>query len=151
MFEGVEKRVVEVGEGISIACATAGSGAPVLLLHGYPQTQAMWARIAPIVVEAGYSVVCADLRGYGESAKPKRLPDNSNYSFRTMAEDQFHLMRALGHERFHLIGHDRGARTAHRLTLDHPEAVRSLAVLDIVPTHAIFIELTRHLAGGYWH
>ena len=151
MFEGFERRTVEVGEGISIACVTAGSGSPVLLLHGYPQTRAMWAQIAPRLVEAGYSVVCADLRGYGESAKPRSLPDRSNYSFRAMAEDHVRLMRALGHERFHLVGHDRGARTAHRLTLDHPEAVQGVALLDIVPTHVIFMELNRHLAGGYWH
>ena len=111
MFEGFERRTVEVGEGISIACVTAGSGSPILLLHGYPQTRAMWAQIAPRLVKAGYSVVCADLRGYGESAKPRSRPDRSNYSFRAMAEDHVRLMRALGHERFHLVGHDRGART----------------------------------------
>jgi haloacetate dehalogenase len=151
MFEGFEKRTVEVGEGISIACVTAGNGPPVLLLHGYPQTHAMWAGIAPRIVEAGYSVVCPDLRGYGDSSKPRSLSDRSNYSFRAMAGDQARLMRALGHERFHLVGHDRGARTAHRLTLDHGAAVRSVAVLDIAPTYVIFMELTRHLAGGYWH
>jgi len=151
MFEGFERRVVQVEDGISIACVTAGSGPPALLLHGFPQTRAMWAQIAPRLVEAGYSVVCADLRGYGESAKPKRLADNSNYSFRALAEDQVRLMRALGHERFDVIGHDRGGRTAHRMALDRPEAVHSLAVLDIVPTYAMFMETNRHVAGAYWH
>jgi haloacetate dehalogenase len=96
-------------------------------------------------------VVCADLRGYGESSKPKRLPDNSNYSFRAFAEDQVRLMRALTYERFHVIGHDRGGRTAHRMALDHPSVVQSIAVLDIVPTYAMFMETNRQVAGAYWH
>jgi len=98
MFEGFERRTVDVGDGILVACVLGGEGPPVLLLHGFPQTHAMWARIAPHIVEAGYSVVCADLRGYGDSSKPRRLPDNSNYSFRAFAEDQLRLMRALGCE-----------------------------------------------------
>jgi len=151
MFEGFERRKIEVGEEISIACVIAGRGPPVILMHGFPQTHAMWARIAPRIVEAGYTVVCADLRGYGESSKPKRLPDNLNYSFRAFAGDQVRLMRTLGHERFHVIGHDRGGRTAHRMALDHREVVQSVAVLDIVPTHAMFAETNRHVAGAYWH
>lgn len=151
MFEGFERHVVQVDEETSIACVTAGSGPPVLLLHGFPQTRAMWARIAPHLAEAGYSVVCADLRGYGASSKPKRLPDNSNYSFRAFAEDQVRLMRALTYERFHVIGHDRGGRTAHRMALDHPSVVQSLAVLDIVPTYTMFMETNRQVAGAYWH
>ena len=151
MFEGFERYVVQVDEETSIACATAGAGPPVLLLHGFPQTRAMWARIAPRLAEAGYSVVCADLRGYGESSKPKRLPDNSNYSFRAFAEDQVRLMRALTYERFHVIGHDRGGRTAHRMALDHPRVIQSIAVLDIVPTYAMFMETNRQVAGAYWH
>jgi haloacetate dehalogenase len=151
MAEDFSRRTVEVNEGISIACVSHGSGPPVLLLHGFPQTHAMWARIAPLIVEAGYSVVCADLRGYGDSSKPRCLPDRSNYSFRAMAEDQIRLMRALGHERFHVIGHDRGGRTAHRMALDHPEAVQSITVLDIVPTYAMFMETNRKIAGAYWH
>ena len=151
MFEGFERRTVDVGERIAIACVTAGQGAPVLLLHGYPQTHAMWARIAPKIAAAGRRVVCADLRGYGDSSKPRRQPDNSNYSFRALGRDQLNLMRALGHERFHVIGHDRGGRTAHRLALDHPEVVRSVAVLDIVPTYTMFMETNREVAGAYWH
>jgi haloacetate dehalogenase len=151
MFEGFARRSVDVGDGIAIACVSAGEGPPVLMLHGFPQTHAIWAAIAPRIVEAGYTVVCADLRGYGDSSKPKCLSDNSNYSFRAFAEDQLLLMRALGHERFHVIGHDRGGRTAHRMALDHSEAVLSLAVLDIVPTYSMFMETNRQVAGAYWH
>jgi len=151
MFAGFERRTVDVGDGIAIACVAAGRGAPVLLLHGFPQTHAMWAGIAPQIAAAGHRVVCADLRGYGDSSKPPRQPDNSNYSFRSFGRDQLRLMRALGHERFHVIGHDRGGRTAHRLALDHPEVVQSIAVLDIVPTYAMFMDTNRKVAGAYWH
>jgi haloacetate dehalogenase len=151
VFEGFAHHTVDVGDGVCIACVAAGKGPPVLLLHGFPQTHAMWARIAPLIVAAGYSVVCADLRGYGESSKPRRLPDNSNYSFRAMAGDQVRLMRALGHARFRVVGHDRGGRTAHRMALDWPETVESLAVLDIVPTWVLFMETTRQIASAYWH
>ena len=151
MFEGFAWCTVEVDKGIAIACVSRGSGPPVLLLHGFPQTQAMWARIAPRIAEAGCSVVCADLRGYGDSAKPQSLPDRSNYSFRAMAEEQVRLMQALGHQRFHVIGHDRGARTAHRMALDHAHAVRIVAVLDIVPSWAMFMETNRKVASAYWH
>jgi haloacetate dehalogenase len=129
---------------------TAGQGPPLLLLHGFPQSLAMWARVAPMLT-ADFTVVCADLRGYGDSSKPKCAPDRSNYSFRAMASDQVGLMRALGFDRFHVVGHDRGGRTAHRLALDHPDSALSLAVLDIVPTHAMFMETNRHVAGAYWH
>lgn len=149
MFEGFDQRTVEV-DGVRIACVVGGAGPPVLLLHGFPQTMAMWARVAPRLAER-FTVVCADLRGYGASAKPVCLPDRSNYAFRAMAADQLGLMRRLGFERFHLVGHDRGGRTAHRLALDHPAAVASLAVLDIVPTHAMFMETNRLVAGAYWH
>jgi haloacetate dehalogenase len=95
--------------------------------------------------------VCADLRGYGDSSKPTCAPDRSNYAFRAMAGDQVGLMKALGFDRFHVVGHDRGGRTAHRMALDHPDDVVSLAVLDIVPTYAMFMETNRHVAGAYWH
>jgi haloacetate dehalogenase len=149
MFEGFERKVVPV-DGVDIACAVGGKGPPVLLLHGFPQTMAMWARVAPDLAK-DFTVVCADLRGYGDSAKPKCLPDRSNYSFRAMAHDQIGLMRQLGFDRFHLVGHDRGGRTGHRMALDHPEAVMSLAVLDIVPTYAMFMDTNRFIAGAYWH
>ena len=113
MFEGFERKVAPV-EGLDIACVIGGEGAPVLLLHGFPQTMAMWARVAPELAKE-FTVVCADLRGYGDSAKPKCLPDRSNYSFRSMAHDQFGLMRQLGFDRFHVVGHDRGGRASHRM------------------------------------
>jgi haloacetate dehalogenase len=149
MFEGFTRGRFDTG-GLEIAYVVGGRGPPVLLLHGYPQTHAMWARIAPILAER-YTVVAADLRGYGESSKPACLPDRSNYSFRIMAGDQLALMRGLGFDRFHLIGHDRGGRTGHRLALDHPQAVRSLAVLDIVPTLAMLTGMNRQVSAAYWH
>ena len=149
MFEGFERKTVTV-DGVNIACVVRGSGPGVLLLHGFPQSMAMWARVAPKLA-AHYTVVCADLRGYGDSAKPRCAPDCSNYSFRAFAQDQLGLMRLLGFDRFHLIGHDRGGRTAHRMALDHPDAVRSLTVMDIVPTHAMLMDTNRKVAQAYWH
>jgi haloacetate dehalogenase len=151
MFEGFTSHRIDTGDGISIAAVTAGSGPPVLLLHGFPQNMALWARVAPVVAAAGYTVICADLRGYGDSSKPVCEPDNANYTFRVMAEDQVRLMAALGHNRFHVIGHDRGGRVGHRMALDHSDCVASLTVMDIVPTYAMFMETNRHVAGTYWH
>lgn len=149
MFEGFARNMVTVDE-IDIACVVGGSGPPVLLVHGFPQNMAMWARVAPQLARQ-FTVVCADLRGYGDSAKPKCLPDRSNYAFRAMAADQIGLMRRLGFERFHAVGHDRGGRTMHRLALDHPDVVLSLTVMDIVPTYAMFMDTNRKVAGAYWH
>lgn len=134
--------------GGDVAYSIGGTGAPVLLLHGFPQTRAMWARIAPALVAAGRTVVCADLRGYGGSWKPGAVAD---YSFRKMGEEMLALMRGLGFERFDLIGHDRGARCAHRMALDAPGRVSSLAVMDIVPTHLLLSELTQEVATAYYH
>src|ERR1700684_2974051 len=120
MFERFERKTVAV-DGIDIACVVGGSGPPVLLLHGFPQNMAMWARVAPELAKH-YSVVCADLRGYGDSAKPQCLADRSNYAFRALAADQVGLMRKLGFERFHVIGHDRGGGTRQRLWLAPPGA-----------------------------
>jgi haloacetate dehalogenase len=149
MFEGFARKQIEVGYAI-INCVVAGSGLPVLMLHGFPQNLAMWAKVAPKLAEK-FTVVCADLRGYGDSSKPKCSADRSNYSFRAMAADQIALMKKLGFERFHLVGHDRGGRTGHRMALDLPEVVQSLTVLDIVPTYAMFMETNRLVAGAYWH
>lgn len=151
MFEGFVRRRIEVADGIAITCVAAGRGAPVLLLHGFPQSLAMWAQVAPLLVRAGFTVICADLRGYGDSAKPDDRPDHAPYAFRSMAQDQVALMRQLGFPRFHMIGHDRGGRTGHRMALDHPDAVQSLAVLDIVPTYAMLTDTNRHVAHAYWH
>lgn len=149
MFDGFSKHTIETN-GVEISCVSAGSGPPVLLLHGFPQTKALWAKVAPILAER-YTVVAADLRGYGDSGKPQGLPDHSNYSFRAFAEDQAGVMRTLGHERFHMLGHDRGGRTGYRMALDHPERVLSLAVMDIVPTYAMLADTNRRVAGAYWH
>jgi len=150
VFEGFEELWIDLGGGITIHARAGGSGPPVLLLHGFPQSSAMWGKIAPQLAR-DRTVVAADLRGYGDSSKPRCEPGNANYAFRAMAADQVALMRALGHERFDVIGHDRGGRTAHRMALDDPGAVASLTVLDIVPTYAMFMETNRHVAGTYWH
>lgn len=149
MFEGFERKKIDTGDAV-INCVIGGSGPPVLMLHGYPQNLAMWARVAPALAEK-FTIVCGDLRGYGDSSKPHDLPDHVNYSFRAMAGDQAAVMKQLGFERFHVIGHDRGGRTGHRLTLDRPDRVLSLTVMDIVPTHAMFNEVSREVAMAYWH
>jgi len=136
--------------GVTIQCAVAGHGPPILMLHGYPQTHVMWHRVAPELAQA-HTVVCADLRGYGDSSKPRGLPDHSNYSKRVMAEDMVGVMRALGHERFHVVGHDRGARVAHRLARDHGARVRSLTVLDISPTLKMYDSTSMAFARAYYH
>lgn len=136
--------------GVTIQCAVAGTGPAVLLLHGYPQTHVMWHRVAPELAR-DHTVVCADLRGYGDSSKPPGGPDHVNYSKRVMAQDMVGVMRALGHERFHVVGHDRGARVAHRLARDHGERVRSLAVLDISPTLKMYESTSMAFARAYYH
>jgi len=150
MFEGFKRHQINVGE-VEIACVVAGEGEPVLMLHGFPQTMAVWAQIAPALVAQGHRVVCADLRGYGASSKPTALESLANYGFRTMALDQLALMRELGHTRFHLVGHDRGARAAHRLALDHPDSIASLTLMDIVPTTVLLTDLRKEVAQSYWH
>ncbi len=149
MFEGFVHRRIDLRK-VSINTVLGGAGPPVLLLHGYPQNLALWAKVAPRLAER-FTVVCADLRGYGDSSKPHCSADCSNYSFRAMAADQVAVMRALGFERFHVVGHDRGGRTGHRMALDWPDRVSSLAVLDIVPTYHMFMETSRHVAAAYWH
>lgn len=136
--------------GVTIQYATAGEGPPVLMLHGYPQTHVMWHLVAPVLAR-DHRVVCADLRGYGDSSKPRGLPDHGNYSKRVMAEDMVGLMRALGHERFHVVGHDRGARVAHRLARDHGERVRTLTVIDICPTLKMYGSTSMAFARAYYH
>ena len=148
MFEGFTRGQTQVGD-IRINHVQGGQGDPVLLLHGYPQNLSEWALLAPLLA-ASHSVVCADLRGYGDSSKPLGLPDHSNYSFRAMAADQVGLMKALGYQRFHVVGHDRGGRVAHRMALDWPAEVRSLTVLDLVPTHALYHQTNKKIASTYW-
>ena len=140
-------RAVDVDcNGVRISAVVGGSGPPVLLLHGYPQTKAMWGAVTPLLAER-HTVIAADLRGYGDSDKPS----GDQYSKREMAADQFTLMNTLGFDRFALVGHDRGARVGHRLALDHPDAVTALAVLDIVPTLHMFDNVDRAMATDYFH
>jgi haloacetate dehalogenase len=136
--------------GATINVAFAGSGDPVLLLHGYPETHVMWHKVAPDLAR-DYAVVCADLRGYGDSSKPKGVPGHANYSKRAMALDMAEVMSALGHPRFHVVGHDRGGRVAHRLARDHGKRVRSLTVLDISPTLKMYESTNMQFAKAYYH
>ncbi|MBM3489905.1 MAG: alpha/beta hydrolase [Alphaproteobacteria bacterium] len=149
MLPGFQQRRIKTSD-VTINLELGGSGPPLLLLHGYPQTHAMWHRVAPALA-ARFTVVAPDLRGYGDSDKPAGDAEHRNYSKRRMAQDQVELMAALGHRRFGLVGHDRGGRVAHRLALDHRAAVERLAVLDIVPTRAMFAQLDRARALGYYH
>ncbi len=149
LFPGFQARKVRTG-GATIHLEHGGKGEPLLLLHGYPQTHAMWHKVAPELAR-DYTVVCADLRGYGDSSKPKGLPDHANYSKRAMALDMAQVMSALGHERFHVVGHNRGGRVAHRLARDHARRVRSLTVLDISPTLKMYQNTSLQFAKAYWH
>jgi haloacetate dehalogenase len=149
MFEGFTQKRIETGE-VVINLVEGGSGPPVLLLHGYPQTHACWHKIAPRLAEQ-FTVVCADLRGYGDSSKPAGDAGHHSYSKRAMARDQALVMSALGFERFSVVGHDRGARVAHRLALDYPERVSRLALLDIVPTRKAFMSMNQKLAAADYH
>ncbi|MBA4116781.1 MAG: alpha/beta hydrolase [Rubrobacter sp.] len=149
MFEGFERVRIETGEA-TVNAVRGGEGPPVLLLHGYPQTLTMWHLVAPRLAES-FTVVAADLRGYGDSSKPEGGNDHSGYSKRAMAGDQVRLMRELGFDSFAVIGHDRGGRVAHRMALDHPERITKVAVLDIVPTRHVFATADKDLAMSYYH
>ena len=148
-FPGFERKRVAV-PGAEIAAVMGGSGPPLLLLHGFPESQAMWHLVAPALAER-FTVIAADLRGYGESSVPASTPDHGPYSFRAMAADQAALMSALGFERFLICGHDRGARTTHRMALDHPKRVIAAAILDILPTIYHYENVSRAFATGYYH
>ncbi len=149
MFENFTRTRVDT-TGATINLVQGGSGRPLLLLHGYPQTHVMWHKIAPRLAET-FTVVASDLRGYGDSSKPPGGPDHGGYSKRAMAQDQVEVMAKLGFEEFFVVGHDRGARVAHRMALDHPGRVRKLAVLDIVPTYKMFAAVNKDLATAYYH
>lgn len=147
-----QKRVVVPSSDgpIEIACLVGGSGPALLLLHGFPQTKAIWHQVAPALAKH-FTVVASDLRGYGQSSKPVSAQDHSTYSKRFMAADQVALMKHLGHDQFFLLGHDRGGRVSHRLAMDHPECVNKLMVLDISPTLTMYENTTMEFARGYWH
>jgi haloacetate dehalogenase len=149
MFETFTHRQIETSEAV-INLRHGGSGPPILLLHGHPQTHVMWHKVAPKLAE-NYTVVCADLRGYGDSSKPPTTEDHEPYSKRAMARDQVEVMQAFGFERFAVVGHDRGGRCAYRMALDHPERIVSLSVLDILPTAEHFQRTDMAFAMGYWH
>lgn len=133
-----------------IAGITGGSGPPLLLLHGYPQTHVMWHRIAPALAER-FTVVAADLRGYGASGKPPTTLDHAPYSKRAMAQDMLEVMAALGFDRFDVVAHDRGARVTHRMALDWPEFVERAVILDIAPTREMYALTDEAFARAYWH
>jgi haloacetate dehalogenase len=149
MFEGFETTRIDTGDA-TINVVHGGSGSPVLLLHGFPETSAMWAGVAPELA-GSHTVMATDLRGYGQSSRPESGPDHAGYSFRAMAADQVAVMTALGHERFAVVGHDRGARVTHRMALDHPDRLTRAAVLDILPTRHVYAHVDRALATAYYH
>jgi haloacetate dehalogenase len=149
-FPGFRALDVDAGNGITIRARTGGKGPALLLLHGYPQTHVMWHLVAPKLAD-DFTIVVADLRGYGDSSKPPSDAQHLTYSKRAMAADMVAVMDALGHRRFLLAGHDRGGRVAHRLAIDHPERVEKLAVLDIAPTREMYRNTTEAFARAYWH
>ena len=148
--EKLEKQYINVAENINIAVCTKGDGPPLLLLHGYPQTGYIWHKIAPLLAK-DFTVVVADLRGYGDSDKPPSSADHAVYSKRAMAADMIAVMAALGHQKFYVAGHDRGGRVAHRLARDYPQAVERLAVLDIAPTAMMYDTTDMQFATNYYH
>lgn len=149
MFDRFERFDIDTGD-CTLHGVRGGDGAPLLLLHGYPQTHAMWHRVAPPLAER-FSVIAPDLRGYGRSGKPASDDAHAAYSKRRSALDLVGLMDALGHDRFAVVAHDRGARVAHRLALDHAARVERLVVLDIAPTREMYRETTDAFARSYWH
>ena len=150
LFPGFTSFSTEVAGGVAIHGVVGGEGPPLLLLHGHPQTHAIWHKVAPTLARHCIVVAC-DLRGYGDSSKPEAGPDHANYSKRTMAADMLAVMRAQGFERFAVMAHDRGARVAHRLLADHPQAVERAVLLDIAPTLAMYEQTGDVFARAYWH
>jgi len=153
IFPGfVQKRIAVPSEDgpIEIACQVGGNGPPLLLLHGFPQTKAIWGLVAPDLAKS-FTVVASDLRGYGQSSRPHGKADHSTYSKRSLAADQHALMQSLGYQQFFLLGHDRGGRVSHRLAMDFPDSVLRLMLLDISPTLTMYNNTTMEFAKGYWH
>lgn len=150
MFDSdFQSTTIQTG-GAEIFLRCGGRGAPLLLLHGYPQTHVMWHKVAKELAQR-FFVVCPDLRGYGDSGKPPSDPAHANYSKRVMARDMVEVMKALGHEQFQVAGHDRGARVTHRMALDHPGCVLRACVMDIAPTLHMFRHTDQAFATGYYH
>ena len=149
MFEIFEQTQINTS-GAIINLVKGGNGFPLLLLHGYPETHLMWHKIAPRFAQE-FTVVVPDLRGYGDSSKPKGDPDHYNYSKRAMAQDMIEVMTQLGFEEFFVVGHDRGARVGHRMALDHAQRVKKLVVLDIAPTYKMYMTADKTFATVYYH
>jgi len=137
-------------DNITINYRIGGSGPPLLLLHGYPQSHVMWHKIAPTLAES-FTVIASDLRGYGDSSKPETTENHEPYSKRAMAKDQVNLMNHLGFQKFFLAGHDRGGRVSHRLALDHPDTVKKMIVMDIAPTYQMYKSTDMQFASAYFH
>jgi haloacetate dehalogenase len=151
LFPGFRRELVHAnGTDINAVIGPKRDGPALLMLHGYPQTHAIWHKVAPRLAQR-FNVVASDLRGYGDSAKPPATANHESYSKRVMARDQVELMSALGFGRFFLVGHDRGARVAHRLAVDHPDRVEKVVVLDIAPTLAMYEQTAEPFARAYWH
>ncbi|WP_435110813.1 alpha/beta fold hydrolase [Nocardiopsis synnemataformans] len=150
MFEGFTSQSVPLGDA-TVFVRHGGRGPAVLLLHGHPRTSATWHRVAPLLVERGFTVVCADLRGYGRSRGPAPSPDHTNHSKRAVAADMVAVMRLLGHDRFALVGHDRGSYVALRLVLDHPDLVSRVALIDCLPISEHLSRITPEFATRWWH
>ena len=151
MFEGFTQIQVQTSDPeVTINLRYGGTGPGLLLLHGNPLTHVTWHKIAARLAET-FTVVAADLRGYGDSSKPRGRPDHSNYTFRRMGEDQIEVMAHLGFKEFFLVGHDRGARTAFRMALDHPDQVLRFASIDILPTHHVWTACPRDWAVHAYH
>ena len=149
LLEGFEKVRVKTS-GAEINLAHAGSGSPLILLHGYPQTHVIWHKVAPRLAEK-FHVICPDLRGYGDSSKPPSTADHYPYSKRAMGVDMIDVMSYFGYSDFFLVGHDRGARVAHRMALDYPERINRICVMDIVPTLHMFRTTDQQFSTGYYH
>ena len=149
LFPGFEPLRIQTS-GAAIHGVKGGSGPPLLLMHGWPQSHLEWHRVAPRLAQ-DFTVIATDLRGYGDSSKPEAGTDHAGYSKRAMARDQVEVMEQLGFERFAVIGHDRGGRVAHRMALDHAERITRFAVLDIVPTLEVYSTVTKALATVYYH
>jgi haloacetate dehalogenase len=150
LFKGFAPRRLACERG-EVFARVGGSGPPVLLLHGYPETHLMWHGVAPLLVDRGFTVVVADLPGYGDSLRPAASDDHVPHSKRAMAVDLIQAMAGLGFDRFAVAGHDRGGRVAYRMALDHPATVTALAVLDIVPTAEVWKRTDSTSAVSYWH
>lgn len=151
MFDGFQESMLDVATGVRLRVRRGGTGPAVVLLHGHPRTHTTWHRVAPLLADAGHTVVCPDLRGYGQSSTPPSAPDHATYSKRAMAGDVLALMRMLGHERFAVVGHDRGSYVAFRLAMDSPTAVTQLAVLDCVPIGEALRRADARFATAWWH